>query len=200
MNKIKEVIDRKGVKQTWLAQQLGKSYNMVNSYVQNRQQPRLEVLYDIAKLLDVDVVELIESSKIKIIIDNDPNKNAKKINLDFNLNETSKNIFIEYLKSIPKIPKTKRNIRVATLFSGIGAVEQAFERLKVAHEIVFACDNNAFVRKSYKANYKIQEEVFFEDIINLNGKQFTEKIDILVGGSPCQSFSSVGKRKGLVHN
>lgn len=197
MNKIKEVLDRKGVKQTWLAQQLGKSYNMVNSYVQNRQQPRLEVLHDIAKLLDVDVVELIESSKIKIIIDNDSNKNAKKINLDFNLNETSKNIFIKYLKSIPKIPKTKRNIRVATLFSGIGAVEQAFERLKVAHEIVFACDNNAFVRQSYKANYKIQEEVFFEDIINLNGKQFTEKIDILVGGSPCQSFSSVGKRKGL---
>ena len=65
MNKIKEVLDRKGIKQTWLAEQLGKSYNMVNSYVQNRQQPRLEVLHDIAKILDVDVVELIESSKNK---------------------------------------------------------------------------------------------------------------------------------------
>lgn len=63
MNRIKEVLDRKGIKQTWLAEQLGKSYNMVNSYVQNRQQPRLEVLNDIAKILDVDVVELIESSK-----------------------------------------------------------------------------------------------------------------------------------------
>lgn len=61
MNRIKEVLDRKGIKQTWLAEQLGKSYNMVNSYVQNRQQPRLEVLYEIAKILDVDVVELIES-------------------------------------------------------------------------------------------------------------------------------------------
>ena len=65
MNRIKEVLDRKGIKQTWLAEQLGKSYNMVNSYVQNRQQPRLEVLHDIAKILDVDVVELIESSKNK---------------------------------------------------------------------------------------------------------------------------------------
>jgi len=63
MNRIKEVLDKKGIKQTWLAEQLGKSYNMVNSYVQNRQQPRLEVLYDIAKILDVDVVELIVSSK-----------------------------------------------------------------------------------------------------------------------------------------
>jgi putative transcriptional regulator len=65
MNRIKEVLDEKGIKQTWLAEQLGKSYNMVNSYAQNRQQPRLEVLNDIARILDVDVVELITSSKIK---------------------------------------------------------------------------------------------------------------------------------------
>ncbi len=63
MNRIKEVLDMKGIKQIWLAERLGKSYNMVNSYVQNRQQPRLEVLNDIAKILDVDVVELIVSSK-----------------------------------------------------------------------------------------------------------------------------------------
>ena len=65
MNKIKEVLDRKGIKQTWLAEQLGKSFNMVNSYVQNRQQPRLEVLIEIAKILDVDVLELIVSTKEK---------------------------------------------------------------------------------------------------------------------------------------
>ena len=65
MNRIKEVLDRKGIKQTWLSEQLGKSYNMVNSYVQNRQQQRLEVLNDIANILDVDVVELIVSSKKK---------------------------------------------------------------------------------------------------------------------------------------
>ena len=55
MNRIKEVLEDKGIKQTWLAEKLGKSYNMVNGYVQNRQQPRLEVLYEIAKILDVEV-------------------------------------------------------------------------------------------------------------------------------------------------
>jgi len=65
MNKIKEVLQEKGIKQTWLAEKLGKSYNMLNSYEQNRQQPRLEVLNDIAKILDLDVVELIISSKKK---------------------------------------------------------------------------------------------------------------------------------------
>ena len=63
MNRIKEVLEEKGIKQVWLSEKLGKSYNMVNGYVQNRQQPRLEVLNDIAEILNVDVKELLVSSK-----------------------------------------------------------------------------------------------------------------------------------------
>ena len=59
MNRIKEVLGEKGIKQKWLAEKLGKSYNMVNGYVQNRQQPRLEVLYEIARILEVDVKDLL---------------------------------------------------------------------------------------------------------------------------------------------
>lgn len=66
MNRIKEVLDEKGIKQTWLAEQLGKSYNMVNSYVQNRQQPRLEILYEIANILEIDVKDLLKTNKVKI--------------------------------------------------------------------------------------------------------------------------------------
>lgn len=62
MNRIKEVLDEKGIKQTWLADQLGKSYNMVNAYAQNRQQPRLEILYEIANILKIDVKELLKSN------------------------------------------------------------------------------------------------------------------------------------------
>ncbi len=63
MNRIKEVLEEKGIKQKWLAEKLGKSYNMVNSYTQNRQQPKLEVLFEIAKILEVDILELIVSNK-----------------------------------------------------------------------------------------------------------------------------------------
>jgi len=63
MNCIKEVLEEQGRSQKWLASQIGVSYNMVNAYVQNRQQPTLEVLIDIAKILDVDVKNLIVSSK-----------------------------------------------------------------------------------------------------------------------------------------
>lgn len=63
MNRIKEVLEEKGIKQTWLSEKLGKSYNMVNAYSQNRQQPRLETLMEIAEILDVDVKDLIISNK-----------------------------------------------------------------------------------------------------------------------------------------
>ncbi len=63
MNKIKEILILKGIKQTWLSQKLGKSYNMINSYVQNRRQPSIEDLYKIAELLDVDIKELLVSNK-----------------------------------------------------------------------------------------------------------------------------------------
>jgi ribosome-binding protein aMBF1 (putative translation factor) len=66
MNRIKDVLEDQGRSQKWLATKLRKSYNMVNAYVQNRQQPRLETLYDIAKILNIEVKELlIERKKLK---------------------------------------------------------------------------------------------------------------------------------------
>jgi len=62
MNRIKKVLEEKGIKQVWLAEQLGKSYNMVNSYVQNRRQPSIEDLYKIAELLNVDARDLLTKS------------------------------------------------------------------------------------------------------------------------------------------
>jgi putative transcriptional regulator len=65
MNRIKEVLEEKGIKQIWLAEQLGKSYNMVNSYVQNRRQPSIECLYEIAEILNIDAKELLIEREIK---------------------------------------------------------------------------------------------------------------------------------------
>jgi len=66
MNRIKEVLEHKGIKQIWLAEKMGKSYNMVNSYAKNRRQPSLEDLYKIAEILDVDIKDLIISNKDNI--------------------------------------------------------------------------------------------------------------------------------------
>ena len=63
MNRIKQVLQEKGLTQTWLSAKLGKSYNMVNSYVQNRRQPSIEILYEIASLLKTDPRELLLVTK-----------------------------------------------------------------------------------------------------------------------------------------
>ena len=125
-------------------------------------------------------------------------------------------------------------LRLGTVFSGIGAVEHALERLEIPYEIAFACDNgerrlktsyetiitategmgnsekNAYmtelynsesginyVEQTYKANYKIDSSVFYQDVKLLDGHEFRNTIDLFVGGSPCQSFSIMGKRGGL---
>lgn len=127
-------------------------------------------------------------------------------------------------------------IRVATVFSGIGSIEHALDRLEIPHKIIFACDNGDipveydekkelakikkmkskvekkkyvdelyasqstkqnYVKKSYLANYDINEDDFHLDIKLLDGTEYRDQVDLFVGGSPCQSFSMVGKRKGL---
>ena len=58
-NKIREVLEERGISQMWLSKRLGKSYGMVNAYVCNRTQPSLDVLLQIAAILQVDLKDLI---------------------------------------------------------------------------------------------------------------------------------------------
>lgn len=88
-------------------------------------------------------------------------------------------------------------LRLATVFSGIGAIEHALKRMRVPHDIIFACDNDSFVKQSFFANYNIDDSKWFDNIQDIDGKPFKNKVDLFVGGSPCQSFSLVGKRRGF---
>jgi len=154
-------------------------------------------------------------------------------------------------------------LRVATVFSGIGAAEHALSRSGVETQIAFACDNGErylkptdkdllakmeaetdplkkeelslllaektksdieaklppksdpiaretavrelydatkrinYVEESYKKNYEIDPSCWFQDVRFLDGTRFAGKVDLFIGGSPCQSFSTYGKKGGL---
>lgn len=64
MNRIKEVLETKGISQTELANRLGKTFNMVNLYATNKVQPPIPVLYQIADIQNVDVRDLLIPNKI----------------------------------------------------------------------------------------------------------------------------------------
>ncbi|MCW3072901.1 MAG: helix-turn-helix domain protein [Bacteroidetes bacterium] len=63
MNRIKDVLKEQGRTQTWLSEKIDKSYVVVTNYCNNHSQPSISILRDIAKVLDVDVRELLIPTK-----------------------------------------------------------------------------------------------------------------------------------------
>lgn len=96
-----------------------------------------------------------------------------------------------------KLSYPRRVVHIATTFSGIGALEYAFKRLGIKTKIEFAGDINENCKKSYFANYDITEERWHSDVTNFNAKPYKGKIDLLVGGAPCQAFSIIGDKLGF---
>ena len=69
-NKTKDVLTEKGIKQTWLAKKLGKSFTIVNSYICNRRQPSMELLFQIAEILQVNPKDLINPKNEYFFVQN----------------------------------------------------------------------------------------------------------------------------------
>ena len=151
---------------------------------------------EIEKLIDRLDVKTKQSILERYGIVKKVNPQARQLQL-FNTEETLKedSSNVDWRELSFEYPD--RTIRVATVFSGIGAVEQALVRLKLKHKIIFACDIDEFVKQSYFANYGLEEDNWYSNIVEIQGEKYHKKIDLLVGGSPCQSFSMVGKRLGF---
>jgi len=91
----------------------------------------------------------------------------------------------------------ERTIRLATSFSGIGAIEHSLHRLGLNYKIQFAGDIDDDCKKAYFANYDIREDQWHSDIHELDATDYLGKVDLFVGGAPCQAFSMRGKRGGF---
>ncbi|MBP3504878.1 MAG: DNA cytosine methyltransferase [Lachnospiraceae bacterium] len=71
------------------------------------------------------------------------------------------------------------------------------ERKAYVDNLYAGKENQNKVKQSYMANYKINPKDFHWNVAFLDGKQYEGQVDLFVGGSPCQSFSLVGKQRGL---
>lgn len=89
----------------------------------------------------------------------------------------------------------ERTIRVGTAFSGIGSPEMALEKLGIKHKILFACDIDKPAKKSYLANYDVED--WWDDVNVLDATRYRGMIDLFVAGVCCQPWSLSGNLKGL---
>lgn len=101
---------------------------------------------------------------------------------------------LEYKKQIPQTPISEgeswkelaflhpeNTVRIGTVFSGIGAIEHAFQRLGLKHQIMFAGDIEPKCKQSYFANYQIREEDWFTDIRDFDARRYKGKVDFVIG-------------------
>jgi DNA (cytosine-5)-methyltransferase 3A len=85
-------------------------------------------------------------------------------------------------------------MNVLSLFDGMSCGQQALERAGIKVDKYFASEIDKYAIQVTMANYP--NTIQLGSVVNVAGGGLP-KIDILIGGSPCQSFSFAGKRKGM---
>ena len=107
-----------------------------------------------------------------------------------------------------KIINSVRNLsqRVSQLYGKIDSlhhlveinkIESFSEKKEYVDNLYKGNEKRNKVKTSYMANYRCDEDHFHWDVTFVDGHQYRNEVDLFVGGSPCQSFSSLGKKRGL---
>ena len=149
--------------------------------------------------INFNLFDIVDGVNPMEIVKENFKKTVFKVNMaNIDIQNTSSNIDTKGISWVERIfSHPERTIRLATSFSGIGAIEYAFKRLGLKSKIIFAGDTDKNCKKSYFANYEIEEEQWHTDIRDFDASPYKGKVDIFVGGAPCQAFSIVGEQRGF---
>lgn len=171
--------------------------------------------------LNIDnILKFINDDKVKSEIE----KLCNKYNDINNINSVDKVLIIKLIEkcsdNIPKeiLPRHSTNIKLVEkelkeiiaqlnmldekietlhIHNELNKIQDYSEKKKYIDKLYQSKEKSNFVKKSYFANYDIKEENFHWNVSFIDGTQYKDKVDLFVGGSPCQSFSMVGKQRGL---
>ena len=92
--------------------------------------------------------------------------------------------------------KRQKKLSFIDLFCGAGGMSHGFK--KEGFELLFAVDNNEYCKKVYEKNFP-GDKFFHLDLKNITNQKFKsligrDNVDLVVGGPPCQGFSTIGNR------
>lgn len=151
-----------------------------------------------------NIFECVKVS-LKLLNDFQKNDEAKDESVNRTVNELSTLSNQYNFKKIQKDVKevceylgmVHERINTLKIHNELDKIEDYTEKKKYVDNLYKGKEEQNKVKKSYMANYEIKDEHFHWNVSFLDGKQYKDQVDLFVGGSPCQSFSLVGKQRGL---
>ncbi len=103
----------------------------------------------------------------------------------------------EIKETVSQLVQLHGSIGTLEVINQLRKIKSFAEKKQYIDNLYHDKEKSNFVKKSYLANYAIDEKNFHWNISFLEGEAYKNEIDLYVGGSPCQSFSIVGKRGGF---
>ena len=140
-------------------------------------------IYDVDKAL---IIGILEKNNIDLEINN---QTVEEIN--------SKIILKELKEIISQVNMLDEKVETLHIHSELKKIKDYSEKKKYVDNLYKGKEKSNFVRQSYFANYAVNDEKFHWNVSFIDGNQYKDQVDLFVGGSPCQSFSMVGKQRGL---
>lgn len=120
-------------------------------------------------------------------------KDNKTTHVEFSLDEIRDNLFGDNIEEKQKLELTDRCIELLMEQNGLKTNEEKETFIRS----LYNKKGMNYVKESFFANHKIEDKDWYTDIRFLDATKYKGQVDLFVGGSPCQSYSISGKRRGL---